>query len=385
MSVWDSASGDKTSVGMDETLGARSVADRFITAWDATSRTKVPADTTGLFAPTVRFYFPDGSDSFVPAAAALSTMVARGGAVLAVQRVRASFELAWVRATLTAPGPTAPAGIGSAGVAAGSGIVCLKCEYSSARKATYIAEVYFLLSKPGVLWDDATVNVVTGAPETGWSSPPPDYAVFPTKVTEAFIVEYMKIQFQTHDCGHTVEEAPDYVGDAKGVYVRHGWNDPRSERTMPEHIKSMKHLLGVPGVQFSLGHWSCDGDTLVISYGFKFGLVKGAPVDCQAFQWYTMVPAPDAPKGFRVAEAHMLLVATTDGQSSTTLWPQALETIPSWRGKNAEMNAYVPEAKHADGAAMHDSSGHAGFGLPTIALAAAAGAAVAYALGKQHR
>ena len=144
---------------------------------------QVPADTTGLFAPTVRFYFPDGSDSFVPAAAALSTMVARGGAVLAVQRVRASFELAWVRATLTAPGPTAPAGIGSAGVAAGSGIVCLKCEYSSARKATYIAEVYFLLSKPGVLWDDATVNVVTGAPETGWSSPPPDYAVFPTKVS----------------------------------------------------------------------------------------------------------------------------------------------------------------------------------------------------------
>ena len=98
-----------------------------------------------------------------------------------------------------------------------------------------------------------------------------------------------------------------------------------------------------------------------------------------------MVPAPDAPKGFRVAEAHMLLVATTDGKVSTTLWPQALETIPSWRGKNAEMNAYVPEAKHADGAAMHDSSGHAGFGLPTIALAAAAGAAVAYALGKQHR
>ena len=106
--------------------------------------------------------------------------------------------------------------------------------------------------------------------------------------------------------------------------------------------------LGVPGLQFSLGHWSCDGDTLVISYGFKFGLVKGTPIDCQAIQWYTMVQAPDAPRGFRVSEAHMLLVDTMDGKTSSTVWPQALETIPMWRGRKSELNMYVPVANDTE-------------------------------------
>ena len=38
MSVWDAASGDKDSVGMEEAIGAKNVADRFISAWDASSR-----------------------------------------------------------------------------------------------------------------------------------------------------------------------------------------------------------------------------------------------------------------------------------------------------------------------------------------------------------
>ena len=122
---------------------------------------------------------------------------------------------AWIRATLTAP--AAGGGIGSSGIAASSGMVGLKCEYSSARKETYIAEVYFVLTQPGLLWDDATTNVMTGS-LGGWSSPPPDYTVFPTMVTEAFIHDYIKFQFQTYDASAAVDAAPDFVGDAEGVY-----------------------------------------------------------------------------------------------------------------------------------------------------------------------
>ena len=151
------------------------------------------------------------------------------------------------------------------------------------------------------------------------------------------------MQFANHRAMATCDEAADFVGDTEtGSYVRYGWADPRSSRSLPEHIASMKHFLDADDLKFGLSHWTVDGDSLVIAFSFGMG-ITGNACDVQAFQWYTVCADPSFKYGFRIASAHMLPVATSDGKTSAAVWPSAYELLPLFRPPYSQLGRYNPE------------------------------------------
>ena len=72
--------------------------------------------------------------------------------------------------------------------------------------------------------------------------------------------------------------------------VRHGWDDPLSERSMEEHIKSVEKFLMVAKLETPLviSEFEVDGDQIMIVFSFSFGLLKGQLLDSQSIQVYTI-------------------------------------------------------------------------------------------------